>query len=264
MTSPSAAPSQAVIRLDRVLVLSSLFGITALAWLVTLYISAGMDMMMPSDLVLTLALWLVMMVAMMTPSVSPTLLMYTSILRSRAPQPNRTLNAGPRAESGFRRGVGAAQRPFVLAGAFLFGYLLVWSGFSIAAAVAQSGLHDTVSSAALAGGAVLVAAGVFQFTPLKHACLSRCRSPQGFFITEWREGARGALSMGLKHGAYCLGCCWLLMSLLFVTGAMNIFWMAVLAIYVLVEKVVPAGIWLSRAAGLVLVGAGVWMVVGRL
>jgi predicted metal-binding membrane protein len=240
MMSPGAAAPEAVLRRDRVLVLSSLFGIAALAWLVTFYLAAGMDMMMPSEFVMALALWLVMMVAMMTPTVSPTLLIYASILRSRA------------------------QWPFALAGVFLLGYLLIWSGFSIAAALAQSRLHDTISSAAMVGGAVLVAAGVFQFTPLKHACLSRCRSPQGFFMTEWREGALGALAMGLKHGAYCLGCCWLLMSLLFVTGAMNIFWMAVLAIYVLVEKVVPAGIWLSRAAGLALVGAGAWMIVGAL
>lgn len=238
MTNPSVVAAKAAIRRDRVLVLSSIAGIAALAWLVTFYLGVGMDMMMPAPLALTWAVWLVMMVAMMTPSVSPTLLMYAGILRSRA------------------------QRPFLLAGVFLVGYLFIWSGFGIFAALVQTSAQGLFSGAALAGGAVLVAAGVFQFTPLKHACLSRCRSPQGFFMTEWREGARGAVWMGVKHGAYCLGCCWLLMSVLFVTGAMSIFWMALLAAYVLVEKVAPAGIWLSRAAGLVLVGAGVWTVVG--
>lgn len=238
MTNASAVTAKGAIRRDRVLVLSSIAGIAALAWLVTFYLGVGMDMVMPAPLALTWAVWLVMMVAMMTPSVSPTLLMYAGILRSRA------------------------QRPFLLAGVFLVGYLFIWSGFGIFAALVQTSAQGLFSGAALAGGAVLVAAGVFQFTPLKHACLSRCRSPQGFFMTEWREGARGAVWMGVKHGAYCLGCCWLLMSVLFVTGAMSIFWMALLAAYVLVEKVAPAGIWLSRAAGLVLVGAGVWTVVG--
>lgn len=228
---------RAILRRDRVLVLSSLTGIVALAWLATFYLGAGLDMMMGADLVLACALWLVMMVAMMTPSVSPTVLMYASILRSRD------------------------RQPLLAAGIFLLGYLLVWSVFSVTAALAQFGLREVISQGALVGGLVLVAAGIFQFTPLKHACLNRCRSPQGFFMTRWREGARGALAMGLQNGVYCFGCCWLLMSLLLVTGAMNVLWMAGLAIFVLAEKVVPAGLWLSRAAGLALVGAGAWMVI---
>jgi predicted metal-binding membrane protein len=177
----------------------------------------------------------VMMVAMMTPSVSPTLLMFTSILRSRA------------------------HKPFARAAIFLLGYLLIWSGFSVAAALAQLVLHDAVSTATVIGGVVLIAAGIFQLTPLKHACLARCRSPQGFFMTEWREGKRGALVMGLRHGEFCLGCCWLLMSLLFVAGVMNLIWMAAIAIFVLVEKIAPFGEWTSRAAGVLLIGAGACM-----
>ncbi len=239
----------AVIKRDRLVVLSGVAGIATLAWLVLFPLTRGMNdmaidatMTMPGehtgpgeDAVVVFAMWVVMMVAMMTPSVSPTLLLFTSILRSRA------------------------QKPFAWVGLFLLGYLLIWSGFSAAAALAQLALHDVISTGTVIGGAVLVAAGIFQLTPLKHACLALCRSPQGFFMTEWREGGRGALVMGLRHGVFCLGCCWLLMSLLFVAGVMNLVWMAAIAIFVLVEKAAPFGEWVSRVAGVLLMGAGVWM-----
>jgi predicted metal-binding membrane protein len=106
-------------------------------------------------------------------------------------------------------------------------------------------------------GAVLIGAGVYQWTPLKQACLRRCRSPLEFLMTEWREGSRGAFIMGLRHGAYCLGCCWVLMLLLFVGGIMNITWIAGNALFVLVEKLAPAGHWMGRVAGLALVVWGV-------
>ncbi len=247
MTS-TPAPA-AIIKRDRLLVLSGIAGIAALAWLDLFPLTRGMNEMsmdatttIPgrqvwsgADAMVVFAMWVVMMVAMMTPSVSPTLLLFTSILRGRALQ------------------------PFARVGLFLMGYLLVWSGFSAAAALAQLALHEAVSTGALIGGAVLAGAGIFQFTSLKHACLARCRSPQGFFMTEWREGARGALVMGLRHGVSCLGCCWLLMSLLFVAGVMNLVWMAAIAIFVLVEKVAPFGEWVSRVAGVLLISAGVWM-----
>ncbi len=121
-----------------------------------------------------------------------------------------------------------------------------------------------VATSPILGGALLVAAGVFQWTPLKHACLAHCRSPLGFIMSEWREGTGGALVMGLKHGAYCVGCCWFLMGLLFVAGVMNLLWVAIIAAFVLVEKVAPAGPWVGRAAGLLLVGWGVWMAAGAL
>ena len=117
-----------------------------------------------------------------------------------------------------------------------------------------------VSNNPVFGGMLLIAAGVFQFTPLKNACLTHCRSPIGFFMTEWREGNRGAFLMGVRHGIYCVGCCWVLMTLLFVAGVMNLLWVAMIAGYVLVEKIVPAGDWVRRAAGFCTIILGVWMV----
>jgi predicted metal-binding membrane protein len=222
----------------RGIVVASLGIITGLAWLVTFNMNASM--MMPASPALLFVLWIVMMVAMMTPSVLPTLLMFVRILDSRG------------------------ENPFAPGAVFVLGYLLVWSSFSAAATLAQLALMPLISTAALFGGLVLVAAGVFQLTPLKQACLRQCRSPQGFFMTEWREGARGTLVMGLNHGAFCLGCCWLLMALMFVVGATNVLWMAAIAIFVLAEKVAPAGVLLSYSAGLVLVGAGAWIILGAL
>jgi predicted metal-binding membrane protein len=120
------------------------------------------------------------------------------------------------------------------------------------------------SAVPLLGGVILVAAGVFQWTPMKNACLKQCRTPLGFIMTEWRDGPKGALVMGARHGGFCLGCCWSLMGLLLVAGVMNLLWVAVIAAYILVEKVMPAGHWLSRVAGLVLVGWGAWTLVGAL
>jgi predicted metal-binding membrane protein len=110
------------------------------------------------------------------------------------------------------------------------------------------------------GGALLIAAGVYQLTPLKEVCLARCRSPLGWLMTEWREGVGGAFRMGLGHGAYCLGCCGILMGLLFVTGVMNLLWVAVIAAFVLVEKVAPAGVLVGRVAGVALIAAGLALV----
>jgi predicted metal-binding membrane protein len=139
-------------------------------------------------------------------------------------------------------------------------------GFSLAATLIQWGMHAAllvtpamVGTSPLLGGAVLVAAGLYQWTPAKHACLTRCRSPIGFLLAEWRDGARGALIMGLRHGLYCTGCCWLLMLILFVVGVMNLLWIALLAALALLEKTLPQGRWISRIAGLALIVWGSWM-----
>jgi predicted metal-binding membrane protein len=112
----------------------------------------------------------------------------------------------------------------------------------------------------LAGGMVLLLAGIFQLTPLKHACLRHCRTPLGFLLSDWREGGWGAFVMGLEQGSYCAGCCWALMAIMFVTGVMNVLWMALLAAFVLIEKVLPGGDWVGSATGLVLGGWGVWLI----
>lgn len=163
------------------------------------------------------------------------------------------------------------QAPFLATGIFLLGYVIVWTGFSAVATLAQWGLHSLallspmmVSTSPILGGVLLIGAGIFQFTPLKHACLAHCRTPLGFLMTEWREGTQGALFMGLRHGSFCVGCCWLLMALLFVAGVMNLLWVAAIAAYVLIEKVVPEGQWVSRAIGSLVIVWGTWMIAGTL
>jgi len=220
---------------DRAIMLCGLAGLSALAWAYLLYAGAGM---MEMDFTLTLGIWAVMMIAMMTPSATPTLLMFAAIHRQRRQQ----------------------ARPLTPTALFLAGYLLAWMGFSLLAALAQWGLHTaSFFTSAAPAGALLMAAGIFQWTPLKHTCLTHCRSPQGFFMTEWREGALGALRMGLKHGQYCVGCCWLLMTILFVVGVMNLLWMAVIAAFILIEKIAPFGPWVGRLAGLLLLSTGIWL-----
>jgi predicted metal-binding membrane protein len=146
---------------------------------------------------------------------------------------------------------------------FLGGYLLVWTGFSLVAALAQWGLERVgllsmamASTSAVFGGVILLAAGLYQFTPVKNACLRYCQNPVLFLSQHWRPGALGALRMGLRHGSYCLGCCWFLMALLFVSGVMNLIWIAGIALYVAGEKLLPLGHRLSRAAGLGLIVSG--------
>jgi len=147
-------------------------------------------------------------------------------------------------------------RPFVPTALFVIGYLLVWVGFSAMATVANWGLHvaGLLSSmmgrtTPLIGGVVLLLAGAFQWTPLKDVCLSHCRSPLVFLTAHWIDGRPGTLMMGLHHGLYCLGCCWLLMALLFVLGIMNLPWIAVLTVFVLLEKILPRGRLVSRLSG---------------
>jgi len=249
--------TEAVLKRDRAFVIAGLGGIVGISWTYMIYLdramgkSMGMEMGVPPmqgwgtvEFVLMFFMWAVMMVAMMTPSATPMILTFSRIHRKRYERRN----------------------PIVATGAFLAGYLVVWTVFSAVATFAQWGLHRIallspmmVSNNPLLGGMLLIGAGVFQFTPLKHACLTHCRSPIGFFMTEWREGNRGAFFMGIHHGIYCVGCCWLLMALLFVAGVMNLLWVAAIAAYVLVEKIVPAGHWVSRAIGFWIIVVGLWM-----
>ncbi|MDQ3698862.1 MAG: DUF2182 domain-containing protein [Gemmatimonadota bacterium] len=235
--------------------------IAGLAWWYVIHLARemsprAMDMAMPMmqqwgamDLLLLFVMWLVMMVAMMVPSATPMILLFATVTRQRRER--------------------QASHPAVPTGVFLLGYLLVWAGYSAIATSAQWALHSAallspmmVTTSTRLGGALLIVAGLFQFTPLKALCLTRCRSPLGFLTVEWREGVRGALIMGIKHGGYCVTCCWSLMALLFVAGVMNLLWVAAIAVLVLLEKMAPSGRLISRAAGVVLVAGGVWMASG--
>jgi predicted metal-binding membrane protein len=254
---------KAVLRRDRIVVLSGLAAITAFSWVhvVSLALDAqsmamGTEMTMPqmqawgvADFALTFSMWAVMMVAMMTPSAAPMILMFAGVNRRRREQ----------------------EHSYVPTSVFLVGYLVVWTAFSVMATTAQWGLHAIsllspmmASTSPVLGGVLLLVAGIYQWTPLKHACLSKCRSPMGFVLHEWREGRWGAFLMGLKHGGYCTGCCWSLMALLFVAGIMNLLWVAAIAGFVLLEKVAPGGERLGRVAGVLFIGWGVWMVAGVL
>jgi predicted metal-binding membrane protein len=146
---------------------------------------------------------------------------------------------------------------------FVFGYLAVWTAFSAVATFAQWGLHRAAmlstmmaATSPLLNGGLLIAAGIFQWTPLKRACLRGCRSPLSFLMSEWREGSAGAFVMGLRNGTYCVGCCWILMALLFVAGVMNLFWVAAIALFVMAEKILGKGELLAHVAGVALVIAG--------
>jgi predicted metal-binding membrane protein len=243
-----------LLKRDRVVVVSGLAGISVLAWAYIIYLAWNMqhmemEMAMPQmqawsvvDLVLLFAMWAVMMVAMMVPSTAPLILIFAATNRKRKER----------------------KDPFVRTAVFLTGYLLVWTGFSALATMAQWGLHSVAllspmmkSTSSILGGVLMVAAGIFQWTPFKNACLAHCRSPLGFVMAHWREGTRGALTMGLEHGSYCVGCCWFLMALLFVAGVMNLLWVAIIAAFVLAEKVLPRGDLVGRVAGGMLVLAGV-------
>ena len=262
----SAAALEALLRRDRVIVGAALAALTVAAWLYLLHMASamsdrampgmptmpGMAIAMPAwhawswvEIGTLVVMWGVMMIAMMTPAAAPMILMFSTIHWRRT----------------------AEGRPTVPTVMFVLGYLAVWAIYSVVMALAQAGLHAAAllspamaaTSPLLAGG-LLVAAGVFQWTPLKRACLAACRSPLSFLMTGWREGRGGAFVMGLRHGLYCLGCCWVLMALLFVAGVMNLLWVAAIAAAILVEKVVPLGDVVGRLAGVVFVAAGVLLV----
>ncbi len=197
-------------------------------------------------------MWWVMMIAMMTPSATPLVLLYARATRHA--QAKGQLAAG-----------------VVPTGVFLGGYLVAWLAFSIVATSAQWGLeklglvHGMLmwSVDRTFTGALLTIVGLYQLTPLKAACLTHCRSPTQYLSQHWRAGSWGAFVMGLEHGAYCLGCCWFLMALLFAGGIMNLVWIAGLAIFVLIEKVAPWGNWVAQGAGVAMIAGGAWFLVGE-
>ena len=259
-TTQASGPIEAVLRRDRLVVIAGVVAVAALAWAYLVYLAQdndgmGMSMTMAqlnswsaADFGLMFLMWAVMMTGMMVPTAAPMILLFATVNRRRQEQ----------------------DRPYVSTVIFLSGYLLVWCGFAAVATLGNWALHvndllDKMmggSTSDYLGGGLLLAAGVFQWSRLKYACLTQCRSPLSFLMTDWQEGSGGALKMGLKHGTYCAGCCWVLMALLFVLGVMNLLWIAALAGFVLLEKVVPQGQKVSRGTGVLLVVWGALMISG--
>tara|TARA_B110000263_G_scaffold76973_1_gene67231 strand:+ start:8264 stop:9121 length:858 start_codon:yes stop_codon:yes gene_type:complete len=186
-------------------------------------------------------MWWVMMFGMMLPSAAPLLLLFARMMRKEKDK-------------------GA---PYVPTGVFALGYVIMWAAFSAIATGAQWGLEASgllsgimVGTSAVLGAGLLIAAGVWQLTPWKNACLRHCRSPIGFLSAHWRPGRTGAFKMGVVHGAFCLGCCWFLMALLFYGGVMNLYWIIGLALYILIEKLLPAGARIGQLTGVILIAWG--------
>lgn len=265
---PVAQPAttlERLVRRDRAIAATAIAAMAAIAWGYLIHLASAMstsgmgadaahhamNMAAPQTQawsalqpVLLFAMWAVMMVAMMLPSAAPMILLFAGVVR------RRNERASPTAPTAI----------------FVAGYLVVWMAFSAAAVLGQSGLHhasllsaNMSAATPFVGGLVLLTAAGYQWSPVKSVCLGRCRSPLGFLGSEWREGRRGALVMGIRHGLFCLGCCWALMALLFVAGVMNLLWVAVLAAIVLVEKLAPQGPLIGRAAGVLFAVWGVWM-----
>jgi predicted metal-binding membrane protein len=265
------AALEAVLRRDRAIVVAALVILTALAWAYVRWLAvdmemggmdmsgfrmipAGMGLMMPAtapwsalEFAFVFVMWAVMMIGMMTPSAAPMILLYARVGRQAAQQ----------------------GQPLAASAYFSAGYLVAWIGFALAASLAQWALERSAllspmmeGASDVFGGAVLIGAGLYQWTPLKDACLRQCQAPWLFIQRHggFRRDARGALAFGLRHGGYCIGCCWALMALLFVGGVMNVLWIAAIAILVLVEKIVPAGRIISRTAGAVFFAGGAWLI----
>ena len=260
-------PLEAILRRDRAIVGVALALIVSVAWIYLIGIerlmSADMDMRgmdMPGmkmfapgfvtwstgDAAFMVAMWAVMMVGMMTPSAAPMILLYARVGRQAVEQ----------------------GTTFAATGWFIGGYLAAWAVFAVLATAAQWALEQAAlldpmmtSASDSFGGALLIVAGLYQWTPWKDACLRQCQGPLRFIMRHggFRPEPERALALGMRHGLYCIGCCWALMALLFVVGVMNLGWIAAIAAFVLLEKAVPAGRWLSRIAGVGIIGAGLWL-----
>jgi predicted metal-binding membrane protein len=266
----SGVALELVLRRDRAIIVAALIALTALAWAHVLWLAddmamggmdmsgfrmipAGMGLMMPApapwqpiEFAFVFAMWAVMMIGMMTPSATPMILLYARVGRLAAMQ----------------------DKPFAASGWFLGGYLLAWITFALAATLAQwvleraALLTPTMEGASdIFRSAVLIAAGFYQLTPLKDVCLRQCQTPWLFIQNHggFRRDARGSIALGARHGTYCIGCCWALMALLFVGGVMNVLWIAAIAIFVLAEKIIPAGRWIARVAGAGFLMGGAWL-----
>jgi predicted metal-binding membrane protein len=264
------AALESILRRDRVIVATALVLLTALAWSYVLWLAvdmdmAGMDMtglrMVPAGLgimapasapwrmiefAFVFVMWLVMMVGMMAPSAAPMILMYARAGRQAA----------------------TSGAPFAPTGWFVAGYFLAWTAFSVVATFVQWALERAVlldpgmaSASRTFGGIVLIVVGAYQWSPLKDVCLAQCQTPLSFLMRHggFRRDAVGCLMLGLRHGTYCVGCCWALMALLFVVGVMNVHWIALFALLVLLEKVTSTGRLIARSAGIAFIASGAWL-----
>src|SRR5688572_1850801 len=264
------AALERILRHDRILVIAAILAVTALAWAYIVSISIappgqssimadmpGMEMAQPSftpwgpaTFAFMFVMWTIMMVGMMLPSATPMVLIYAGVARRAV----------------------AHGKPFAAVAWFVGGYLFAWFGFALMATLAQWALESTLLLTPMGkadnafGGGVLIIAGLYQWSPLKDHCLSQCQSPLLFVQRHggFQRSPRGSFSLGTRHGLYCVGCCWTLMLLLFVAGIMNLLWIAGLAVFVLIEKTVPASRWLSRFIGICLILSGVALSTGLL
>ncbi|MCJ8319497.1 MAG: DUF2182 domain-containing protein [Colwellia sp.] len=195
------------------------------------------------DIAMLFIMWSIMMVGMMLPSAMPVILLIDKLNQQRK----------------------SRQASYAHSLFFVFGYLLIWTFYSLVITFLQYGLHHLtllspmmVSANATFSALLLIAAGLYQNSSVKKKCLNYCRSPLSFITTQWREGIRGAVKMGMLHGQYCLACCWLLMALLFVTGVMNLQWILILTVLVLIEKLMPKGELFGKYLGFLLIAYGLF------
>jgi predicted metal-binding membrane protein len=245
---------ESVIKKDRLILVTGLLLICLLSWWYVIYLYRQMYPMnmdalffaMPphwtaTDFILLFLMWIVMMVAMMTPSVAPLILLFALVNRQKK----------------------VNEKPYVQTAYLFTGYFIVWSFFSLLATTLQWLLqqlawlnpHMVITNKIL-GSMILIAAGLFQFSNLKQRCLHYCQTPVDFIHRKWNEGRKGALIMGIQNGIFCLGCCWILMVILFVSGIMNLLWIAILALFVLIEKLVRNSKLISYSAGVALIVYG--------
>lgn len=269
MSPVSDSALTAALKQDRLIVVFSLAILTALAWIYLFWIRAHMEMPAPAMAGMTampgmasmtppqplvwsightsfvFAMWAVMMIGMMTPSAAPMILIYAQIAR-RSHEP---------------------ETPFASSAWFAGGYLTAWSLFSLVATICQYLLERAIALSPMmtltnrySTGVLLLAAGIYQWTPVKSACLAHCRAPLSFVQRHggFQASALGSVKLGLLHGVYCIGCCWIIMALLFVGGVMNVLWIAALSAAVLLEKLIPRGRHFSTGLGIVAIVAGVW------
>lgn len=247
---------------DKIIVLTGLSLVAVIGWLYMFYMAWAMenmhlvDMWMPPssgtrawtywDFFMLFIMWFSMMIAMMTPSVTPMVLMFLTVNRQKR----------------------LKAQPYTSIFTFLTGYLVAWGLFSALASAVQWPLHERgllnpmmYSTSYLLSGAVLVLAGIYQWTPMKDACLHQCRTPLGFLMASWKDGSLGAFQMGLHHGLFCVGCCWALMVILFSVGVMNMLWVVLIAVFVLLEKILPFSATVTRIiTGIGLVAWGIYLI----